>query len=308
MKERVYLALEDPLAARPLGKALGIALIVLIVLNALLVGVPDTWMAGQASAALFVFSVISTAVFGVEYCCRLWIADMVYPDRTPARARLRYAFSLMGIIDFLAFVPALFLYFVPASSALNDAIRIIRLVRLIKISRYMRGLRSIARVFTKHHREIVAAFMVLALLAVASSVLMFEAEHDAQPETFDSILTGLYWAMTTMTSTGYGDIVPITPMGRLVGFITMVLSIGVVAIPAGIFSAGFVEEFRSQRAQDPADLPDLVEVLDDGAQAPQAVATDRENRSSDRSSDSGEDQLKVEPQSAASESTASDGD
>lgn len=291
MKQRVYLALEDPLAAGPLGKALGIALIALIVLNALLVGVPDTWMAGQASTALFVFGIFSTIVFGVEYCCRLWIADLVYPDRTPARARLRYAFSLMGIIDFLAFVPAIFLYFIPASSALNDAIRIIRLVRLIKISRYMRGLRSIARVFTKHHREIVAAFMVLALLAVASSVLMFEAEHDAQPETFDSILTGLYWAMTTMTSTGYGDIVPITPMGRLVGFVTMVLSIGVVAIPAGIFSAGFVEEFRAQRGQDPDDLPDLVEVLDDGAQAPQAPASSE-----------------MKPQNAASESAASDAD
>lgn len=248
LKRRVYASLEDPLHARPLGKALGVALIVLIVLNALLVGVPDTWMAGQARASLFIFSVLSTIVFGAEYCCRLWIADMIYPDRTPARARLRYAFSLMGIIDFLAFVPALFLYFVPASSAVNDAIRIIRLVRLIKISRYMRGLRSIARVFTKRRREIVAAFIVLALLAVASSVLMFEAEHDAQPETFDSILTGLYWAMTTMTSTGYGDIVPITPMGRLIGFVTMVLSIGVVAIPAGIFSAGFVEEFRSQQS------------------------------------------------------------
>lgn len=247
LKRRVYASLEDPLNARPLGKALGVALIVLIVLNALLVGVPDTWMAGQARVSLFIFSILSTIVFGAEYCCRLWIADMIYPDRAPVRARLRYAFSPMGIIDFLAFVPALFLYFVPASSAVNDAIRIIRLVRLIKISRYMRGLRSIARVFTKRRREIVAAFMVLALLAVASSVLMFEAEHDAQPETFDSILTGLYWAMTTMTSTGYGDIVPITPMGRLIGFVTMVLSIGVVAIPAGIFSAGFVEEFRSQQ-------------------------------------------------------------
>lgn len=247
LKQRVYLALEDPLAARPLGRALGIALIALIVLNALLVGVTDSDATANFSALFFAFGIFSTAAFGVEYVCRIWIADLVYSDRTPGRARVRYIFSLMGIIDFLAFVPAIFMYFVPASAALNDAVRIIRLVRLIKISRYMRGLHSIGQVFMKRRQEIVAAFMVLALLAVASSVLMFEAEHDAQPETFDSILTGLYWAMTTMTSTGYGDIVPITPMGRLVGFVTMVLSIGVVAIPAGIFSAGFVEEFRSQR-------------------------------------------------------------
>lgn len=76
---------------------------------------------------------------------------------------------------------------------------------------------------------------------------MYEAEHTAQPEAFDSILTGIYWAMTTITTTGYGDLVPITALGRVIGFIVMVLSIAIVAIPAGIFSAGFVEEFRAQR-------------------------------------------------------------
>lgn len=247
-KRWVYVALEDPLAARSVGKAFGVGLVVLIVLNALLVGVTDTDLTATFGGLFIGFSVLSTLIFGIEYVCRIWIADLVRPQLTPGRARARYVFSLMGIIDLLAFLPALFLYLIPASAAVNDAVRIIRLVRLIKISRYMRGLRSIGRVFTKHRQEIIAAFMVLALLAVASSVLMYQAEHYAQPEVFDSILTGLYWAMTTMTSTGYGDIVPITPLGRLVGFLTMVISIGVVAIPAGIFSAGFVEEFRAQRA------------------------------------------------------------
>lgn len=247
LKQRVYTALEDPLAARPLGKAFGMALIILIVVNALLVGVPDDDIDEHFGTAFFYFNLISTLVFGIEYGCRIWIADRVYPHLAPARARARYAFSLMGIIDFLAFFPALFLFFLPVSGAFSDAIRIIRLVRLIKISRYMRGLRSIAQVFVKRRQEIVAAFMVLALLAIASSVLMYEAEHHAQPEVFDSVLTGLYWAITTMTTTGYGDIVPITAMGRLIGFVIMVISIGVVAIPAGIFSAGFIEEFRAER-------------------------------------------------------------
>lgn len=244
MKWRVYKSLEDPLAASPLGKVLGIALIVLIVLNALLVGLPDVELSEQSENILLCFSVLSAVVFGIEYVCRIWIADLVYPDRKPARARLRYVFSLMGIVDFLSFVPALIMFFFPASSAISDAIRIIRLVRLIKISRYMRGLRVIGQVFVKRRHEIIAAFMVLTLLAVASSVLMYQAEHAAQPEVFDSIFTGIYWAVTTMTTTGYGDIVPITDLGRLVGLATMVISIGVVAIPAGIFSAGFIEEFR----------------------------------------------------------------
>lgn len=247
-KQRLYASLETPMSARPLGKAIGIALIVLIVLNALLVGVPDRDLEGQFSSAIFIFSIFSTVVFALEYVCRIWIADLVYPHLSSVRARLRYIFSVMGIIDFLSFFPALFLLALPASTAVNDAVRIIRLVRLIKISRYMRGLRSIGQVFVKRRQEIVAAFIVLALLAVASSVLMYEAEHAAQPEVFDNVLTGMYWAVTTMTATGYGDIVPITPLGRLIGFVVMVISIAVVAIPAGIFSAGFIEEFRSEDA------------------------------------------------------------
>ena len=103
--------------------------------------------------------------------------------------------------------------------------------------------------FAKRRQEIVAAFTVLGLLTVTASVLMFEVEHPVQPDKFDSVLTGMYWAMTTITSTGYGDLVPLTAAGRLVGFLTMLLSIGVVAIPAGIFSAGFVAEFRAQDAR-----------------------------------------------------------
>lgn len=245
LKQRVYVALEDPAKATPLGKFLGIGLIVLIVLNALLVGVPDNNTTLDFNTLILGFSVLSVIAFAAEYACRIWIADLVYPALAPSRARMRYIFSLMGIIDFLAWFPALFVFFLPASNALNDAIRIIRLVRLIKISRYMRGLQTISRVFVKRRREIVAAFMVLTLLVVASSVLMYEAEHTAQPEVFDSVWTGLYWAITTMTTTGYGDIVPITAFGRIIGFVVMVISIGVVAIPAGIFSAGFIEEFRA---------------------------------------------------------------
>lgn len=246
LKQRVYASLEEPLSASPVGKVMGIALIILIVLNALLVGVPDQDPGSRIDIAILVFSAISTLAFALEYVCRIWIADLVYPYLAPARARMRYVCSIMGIIDFLSFFPTLFLFFLPASTAVNDAVRIIRLVRLIKISRYMRGLRSISQVFVKRRQEIVAAFMVLALLAIASSVLMYEAEHTAQPEVFDSVLTGLYWAITTMTTTGYGDIVPITPLGRFIGFVVMVISIGAVAIPAGIFSAGFIEEFHRE--------------------------------------------------------------
>ncbi|WP_165048312.1 MULTISPECIES: ion transporter [unclassified Adlercreutzia] len=245
-KQWIYLALERPEEASAAGRALSFALVTLIVANALLVGTTGQVLSPLATGAVSIVSLCSTGVFAVEYLCRVWVADKDHPECTPVRARLRYIFSVMGIVDVLAFLPALFAFLAPESVALTDAVRVIRLVRLIKVTRYMRGLKSLSRVLVKHRQEIVASLMVLALLCIAASVLMYEAEHAVQPDQFDSVLTGLYWAMTTVTSTGYGDLVPITPAGRLIGFATMALSIAVVAIPAGIFSAGFVAEFRQE--------------------------------------------------------------
>ena len=250
LKRRTFFALEDVRRAHGAARVLGIALFALIVANALLVFVePQVDVSTGVSQVLLVFGLASSVCFAVEYAARLWVADLVRPGGSPARVRLRYALSPMGLIDLLAFLPGLLVLAVPVSASMLNAARIIRLLRLIKLSRYMRGLRSISRVFEKRRHEIIAAFMVLALLTVTASVLMYEVEHPVQPEKFDSVLTGMYWAMTTITTTGYGDLVPVTAAGRLIGFLTMVLSIGVVAIPAGIFSAGFVSEFRAQDAR-----------------------------------------------------------
>ncbi|MGN0262055.1 MAG: ion transporter [Eggerthellaceae bacterium] len=260
LKRETYFALEEPRRAGRVARTAGIALLALIVANALPIGYDNAEYGLLFTQALFMLNVVSTFVFAIEYILRLWVADIKYPQLGPARSRIRYARSAMGIVDLLSCVPMMFLWLWPLSTTLSDAIRIVRLVRLVKISRYMRGLRTIIIVFEKRKQEIIAAFMVLALVCIASSVLVFEAEHRVQPDKFDSIFSGLYWALTTMTSTGYGDLAPITPFGRLVGGITMFLSIGVVAIPAGIFSAGFVAEFRNS---DNRSLDELDE--DDGS-------------------------------------------
>ena len=249
LKRRAFFATDDVRRGGVAARVFGTLIFVLIVANALLVFVEaqpgfPLWV----YTAFWAFGIASTVCFGIEYATRVWVADIAYPDMTPARARMRYAMSIMGIIDLLAWLPGMVSWFVPVTAQMLSGIRIIRLVRLIKISRYMKGIRSISRVFEKRRHEIVAAFMVLALLTVTASVLMFQVENPVQPERFDSVFTGMYWAMTTITSTGYGDLVPITPIGRFIGFCTMVLSIAVVAIPAGIFSAGFVAQFREDDA------------------------------------------------------------
>lgn len=248
MKQQVFLALENIRAANGAARLGGLALVLLICLNALLVLVPEQYIAGAATlAAVRVFSAISALAFCAEYCARIWIADMVRPQLQPGKARLRYVLSLMGVVDLFAFLPSLIALVAPIPAGVMSVINLLRLVRLIKITRYMKGMQTIARVLERRRHEIVASFMVLGLLALTASVLMYEVESAVQPDKFDSVLTGMYWAITTMSSTGYGDLVPITPIGRFVGWLLMVLSIAVVAIPGGIFSAGFVEEFRMSR-------------------------------------------------------------
>lgn len=245
-KRQTFYALESPRKAKPLARMVGAFLFVLIVANAVVVFVSsqpglDAGWAGAINA----FYTFSTVCFMAEYIARVWIADLAFGNCSRAMARVKYVFSPLGIIDFLSFAPNVIAWFIPMTPLLRTLVNVVRLVRLVKISRYMRGLRAIGKVIQKRRHEIVAAFLVLLLLIIVASVIMYEIENPAQPEKFDSLLSGIYWAVTTITATGYGDLVPITPAGRIVGSIIMFLSVALVAIPGGIMSAGFVAEFQN---------------------------------------------------------------
>lgn len=246
LKRQTFYALEDPKKANPFARFIGRFLFVLIVANAIVVFISSQpGLDPIAANVIAVFYTFSTVCFFMEYVARVWIADLAFGNCTRARARLKYIFSPLGIIDLLSFAPNVIAWFMPMTPAMRTLINVIRLVRIVKISRYMRGLRTIGRVLEKRRHEIVASFLVLALLIVVASVVMYELENPAQPDKFDSLLSGVYWAVTTITATGYGDLVPITPAGRIVGSIIMFLSVALVAIPGGIFSAGFVAEFQN---------------------------------------------------------------
>ena len=246
LKRETFYALENIRRANWPARIVGGALFTLILLNAVVVFVSaQPGLDPVAASVVQGFYRFSTACFFVEYLARIWIADLAYGDGTPAHARFRYVFSVWGLIDFLSFGPNVAAWFLPLTPAVNNVVSVVRLVRLLKISRYMRGLRTIGRVIAKHYHEIVAAFLVIAMLVVVSSVVMYQIEHPAQPDKFNNLLSGVYWAVTTVTGTGYGDLVPITPAGRIVGSVIMFLSVALVAIPGGIFSAGFVAEFQN---------------------------------------------------------------
>ena len=190
----------------------------------------------------------SLIVFSIEYLLRIWTADLLYPGSGFFRSRLKYIFSGMALIDLLAILPFYLPMLLPVNLIGIRAVRLVRLLRLFKLNRYSDALTSIAGVFKRKAREIFASLFFVLILLVVASLLIYYAEHDAQPEQFKNAFSGLWWAVATLTTVGYGDIYPITPMGRVLGATIAILGIGMVAVPTGILSAGFVEVLEKDNA------------------------------------------------------------
>jgi voltage-gated potassium channel len=196
---------------------------------------------------------ISLIVFSVEYLLRIWTADLLYPGSGFFGSRIRYIFSGMALIDLLAILPFYLPMFLPVNLIGIRAVRLVRLLRLLKLNRYSDALASIGRVFKGKSREIFASLFFVLILLVVASLLIYYAEHDAQPQQFQNAFSGLWWAVATLTTVGYGDIYPITPLGRLMGAVIAVLGIGMVAVPTSILSAGFVEFLEKKNPEPPAE-------------------------------------------------------
>ncbi|MBQ9501236.1 MAG: ion transporter [Lentisphaeria bacterium] len=191
-------------------------------------------------------------VFSAEYLLRIWTANMLYPELSPARARLKYILSGMAIIDLVAILPFYLPMLLPVNLVGIRAIRLVRLLRVFKLNRYSEALVSIGEVFKKKYREILVSMFFVFILLVVASLLIYYAEHDAQPDKFPNAFSGLWWAVATLTTVGYGDIYPVTAIGRLLGAVIAVMGIGMVAVPTSILSSGFME-LLSQKSGDPGD-------------------------------------------------------
>ena len=182
----------------------------------------------------------SLVVFTIEYALRIWTANLLYPELGPFRSRIRYILSPMALIDLISILPFL-LPFMPYTFVGVRAFRLVRLLRIFKLNRYSEALVAIGDVFRRKAQQIVASIFFVSIILVLASLLIYYAEHDAQPEQFENAFSGLWWSVATLTTVGYGDIYPITPIGRFLGAIIAILGIGMVAVPTSILSAGFME-------------------------------------------------------------------
>ena len=190
-------------------------------------------------------AIASTVVFTIEYGLRLWLCTIKHKFRHPLWGRLRYAITPMAIIDFISTFP-FYLLLIFHNLAFLKTLRLLRLARILKIGRHSKAIRSLVQVVIRKQEELLITFSTIFFLLIIASSLMFFAEHDAQPEAFASIPTAMWWGVVTLTTVGYGDIYPITIMGKFLGASLAFFGIGVFVLPAGIVASGFAEEVKDK--------------------------------------------------------------
>ena len=246
----------------------------LIVLSVVSVFICTFKIPGWLLRILFRIEFVSIIIFTCEYILRIWTANLLYPELGPIRARVRYVTSPMAIIDLISILP-IFLPFLHLYNLVGiRALRLVRLLRVFKLNRYSAALASIGAVFRKKAQQIIASLFFVFIILILSSLFIYYAEHDAQPDQFENAFSGLWWAVATLTTVGYGDIYPITPLGRFLGAVIAILGIGMVAVPTSILSAGFLETLEKQTSGEQENEEGCAETKDETAAGKASSAPD----------------------------------
>ncbi|KAA0914675.1 ion transporter [Aquicoccus porphyridii] len=244
-RHRVFQVLENPNRADRLSWAVEIGLIVLILASVTAVAletVPELFARFHTEFRLF--DLLITLAFTVEYIARVWAAPEDKPDKPAWLARLHYMRSPMAIIDLVAILPFYLALFMPLDLQL---LRVLRLLRIYKLARYSPALTVLMSVIREEAATLLAAFSILTILLIFAAAGAYWVEHAAQPEAFGSVPAAMWWSMVTLTTVGYGDVTPITPMGRVFGGAITILGVGMAALPAGIIASGMADHLHRRR-------------------------------------------------------------
>ncbi|MEQ8237812.1 MAG: ion transporter [Cyclobacteriaceae bacterium] len=247
LKKRIYEILEKGEDGDQISKRFDIFIIILIILNVILViAETEEHLYTEYKQWMDAFEKVSVLIFTLEYLLRIWTCTYATKYAHPLWGRLSFIFSFGALIDLLAILP----FYLPLIFKLDGrflrVLRLFRLFRLFKMGRYSTAFRLIQNVIRDRKEELAVSFSILVILLVVASGLMYYIENSVQPESFSSIPETMWWGVATLTTVGYGDMYPITGLGRLLAAIIAILGIGVFALPAGIIASGFEAELSKR--------------------------------------------------------------
>lgn len=249
VKYKAFELLEAGFEGSKYSKFLSGFIVTLIVLNVLAVIVESYQPIGSLYSEFFhYFNLFSVVVFTLEYLARIWVCTEA-PDTdstSPIKTRVKYMMSPVAIIDLIAIAPFYLAFIFPIDLRY---LRMLRMLRLLKLTHYFKGLKLFMSVLKQELQTIGAAIFIMVLLVILSASVMYSLEHTAQPDVFDSIPSAIWWSVVTMTTVGYGDVTPVTFIGKLIAIFIMLLGVGVVALPAAMLAAKFGEELSTRKKQ-----------------------------------------------------------
>ncbi|MGL1889478.1 MAG: ion transporter [Reichenbachiella sp.] len=248
LKKRVLKTINKAEGKDAASKYFDLFIMTLIILNVIVIMTETVEEYGTKYELFFRnFEIFSVTIFSIEYIIRLWTCTAIPKYAHPVWGRIRYVFSAGALVDLIAILP----FYLPMVFTMNTMLirmlRLFRLLRIFKLGRYFTAFQLVMGAISKRKDELVIVLGLIGVMLILSSSMMYYIENDAQPEVFTSIPATMWWGVATLTTVGYGDVYPITPLGKLLGAFIAVLGIGVFALPAGIIATSFESELGKQR-------------------------------------------------------------
>ena len=246
-KRRIFLVLEAKEHKRTFSRVCEYFLIFLILSNTVAVCIESIEEIFKVYETWFItFNRFSVGVFTLEYLLRVWSCTTLERYRHPIWGRLRYMLTPLALIDLIAFLP-FYLSFTNADLRSIKLFGLTRFLQLLKLGRYSRGIKILGQVIRLRQEELILTLNIVIFLLISSATLIYFVEHEAQPDQFPNIPAAMWWGIITLTTVGYGDIYPITPLGKILGGILALLGIGLFALPAGLIASGFTEVITANK-------------------------------------------------------------
>lgn len=248
IKKKIYEILEPTGGERSsIGRFFDIFILSLIFLNILAVVLSTVQsLSKQFHSYFFYFEFFSVIVFTVEYILRIWSCNVDKKYQHPFTGRVKFSLRPIVLVDLLAILPFYLPMIIPLDLRFIRAIRLLRLFRLFKMGRYSKSLNVLKDVIRNKKEELVLIIFVVLIMLIIFSSLMYFVEKDVQPEAFASIPHAMWWGIITLTTVGYGDVYPITVIGKLLAALISFLGIGMFALPAGILGSGLIEAVQKR--------------------------------------------------------------
>ncbi len=228
------------------SRAFDIFISVVIISNILVMFLETFDQLAAIFNVLKVIEYVTIIIFMIEYLLRIWTADLLYPRKSRIRSVIRFLLSFDGIVDLMTILPFFFLN----GFVIFRMLRVVRIFHLFRINAQHDSFTVIKDVLIERRKQLFSSLFIIVILTLASSLAMYGAEHDAQPEAFENAFSGIWWSVSTLLTVGYGDIYPVTIMGKIIAILIAFLGVCAVAVPTGIISAGFFEKFSKSEHSD----------------------------------------------------------